>query len=107
MTGYITHFIILKKNEGNVTFKDNGSSKIIGKGTLNLDNGNANVEKVICVKKLKHNILVISQMCDQGHTLTFNSQEFKIKTYDSGKLVAREIRTPNNVHILDEINGEK
>jgi hypothetical protein len=46
-------------------------------------------------------------MCDQGHSITFNSQECKIRKEDSGKIVAREIRTPNNVYILDEINGEK
>jgi hypothetical protein len=46
-------------------------------------------------------------MCDQGHTLTFNTQECKIRKENSGKLVAKAIRTPNNVYILDEINGEK
>jgi hypothetical protein len=79
----------LKKNEGNVTFGDNGTSKIVGKGTLSLDNGRDKVEKVLCVEDLKHNILSVSQMCDQGHTLTFDSQECKIKKENSGKLVAK------------------
>ena len=34
-----TKFITLKKNEGNVTFGDIGSSKIIWEGILNIDNG--------------------------------------------------------------------
>jgi hypothetical protein len=46
-------------------------------------------------------------MCDQGHTLTFDSQECKIRKENSSKLVAKEIKTPNNVYILDEINEEK
>jgi hypothetical protein len=46
-------------------------------------------------------------MCDQEHMHTFYSQECKITMKDLGKLVAREIRTPNNVYILYEINGEK
>jgi hypothetical protein len=83
----------LKKNEDNVSFGDNGSSRIVGKGTLSLDNGRAKVEKVLCVENLKHNLLSVSQMCDQGHTLTFDSQECKIKKEDSCKLVAKSIRT--------------
>lgn len=35
--------ITLKKNEGNVTFGDNGKTKIVGKCTLSLDN---NKEKI-------------------------------------------------------------
>jgi hypothetical protein len=45
-------------------------------------------------------------MCEQGHTLTFDSQERKIRKEDSSNLVAKEIITPNNLYILDEINGE-
>jgi hypothetical protein len=46
-------------------------------------------------------------MYDQGHTLTFESQECEIIKENLGKLVSKEIRTPNNIYILDEINGEK
>jgi predicted RNase H-related nuclease YkuK (DUF458 family) len=60
MTRDRTKFITLKKNEGSVTFGDNGSSKIVGKGTLNLDNVRAKVEKVLCVEYLKNNILSVS-----------------------------------------------
>jgi len=66
-----SNFITLKKNEGSVTFGDNGSSKIVGKDTLSLDNEKAKVEKVMCVENLKHNILNVIQMCDQGNNLTF------------------------------------
>jgi len=54
MTRYRTDFITLKKNQGSVTFGDNGISKIVGKGTLNIDNGREKVEKVLCVEKFKH-----------------------------------------------------
>jgi hypothetical protein len=46
-------------------------------------------------------------MCDQGHTLTFVSQECKIRKFNLGKLVTKEITTPTNVYILNEINGYK
>jgi hypothetical protein len=60
----------------------------------------------MCVENLKHNILSVIHICDQGHALTFDSGEYKIRKSNSGKLVAKQIRTPNNVYILDEINGE-
>jgi hypothetical protein len=66
MTKDRTKFITLKKNEDSVTFGDNDSSKIVGKCNLSLDNGRDKVEKVMCVEYLKHNILSVSQMCDQG-----------------------------------------
>jgi hypothetical protein len=50
MTRDRMNFMTLKKNEGNVTFRDNGSSKIVGKGTLSIDNGKSKVEKALCVK---------------------------------------------------------
>ena len=46
-------------------------------------------------------------MCDQGHTLTFDSQNCKVRKEEYDKLVFRETRTPNNVYILDKISGEK
>jgi hypothetical protein len=46
-------------------------------------------------------------MCNQGHTLTFDSQKCKIKKENSDKLVKNVVITPNNVYILDVINGEK
>jgi hypothetical protein len=93
MTRDRSKFITLKKNEDNVTFGDNGSSKIVGKGTLSLDNGKDKVEKVQCVENLKNNLLSVSQMCDQGHNLIFNSRECEIRQSNSSMLVAKAIRT--------------
>ena len=76
------------------------------KGTLSLDNGSAKVENVLCVEDLKNNILSVVYMCDQRNTLTFNSQECKIIRENASKLVAREIKAPNNVYIFYEISGE-
>jgi hypothetical protein len=42
-------------------------------------------------------------MCDQGHTLLFDSKKCEIRKERSGKLVAIMIRTPNNIYILTEI----
>jgi hypothetical protein len=45
-------------------------------------------------------------MCDQGHTLLFESKKCEIRKEGSGKLVVTTIRTPNNLYILNEIGNE-
>jgi hypothetical protein len=67
MTGYPNKFISLRRDQkGKVTFGDNMSSKIIGKGTVAIRN-KIKAENVLLVEYLKPNILSVSQTCDQGH----------------------------------------
>jgi hypothetical protein len=56
---------------------------------------------------MKHNILSVSQMCDQGHTITFDSQKYEIRKEGSGKSVATAARTSSNIYVLCEIGNEK
>jgi hypothetical protein len=56
---------------------------------------------------MKHNLLSVSQMCDQGHKVTFDSQNCEIKKKGSGKLVATAARTSSNIYVLSEIENEK
>ena len=49
---------------------------------------------------MKHNILSVRQMCDQGHKITFNSQKCKIRKEVSGKLIATAVRTSINIYVL-------
>jgi hypothetical protein len=108
MTGDKNKFHTLKEvNEGSVTFGDNATTRIDGKGTLSLDNGKTKTKNVLYVEGLEHNLLSVSQMCDQGHTLTFDSQGCEIRKKGSGRLVENAYRTSNNVYILNEIQGEK
>jgi hypothetical protein len=55
---------------------------------------------------MKHNILSVSQMCDQGHKVTFDSQKCEIREEGSGKLVATIARTSSNIYVLSEIGNE-
>jgi hypothetical protein len=41
-------------------------------------------------------------MCDRGYEVVFTSKDFKIKFVNSGKVVAKGIRTDNNVYLLKE-----
>jgi hypothetical protein len=54
---------------------------------------------------MKHNILSVSQMCDQGHKVTFDSQKCEVRKEDSGKLVATAARTSSNIYVLSEIGN--
>ena len=106
MTRDNNKFLIENKEKGgSFTFGDNAFAKVVGKGTVSLGNVRTKVENILLVEDLKHNLLSFIQMCDQVHTLTFNSQE--IRKESSSILVAIETRTPNNVYNLNEIKEEK
>jgi hypothetical protein len=55
---------------------------------------------------MKHNILSVNQMCDQGHKLTFDSKKCEIRKEDSVKLIATATRTSSNIYVLSEIGNE-
>jgi transposase InsO family protein len=56
---------------------------------------------------MKHNLLSVSQMCDQGHKVTFDSQKCEIRKEGSCKLVFTAARTSSNIYVLSEIGNEK
>jgi hypothetical protein len=56
---------------------------------------------------MKHNLLSMSQMCDQGHKVTFDSQKCEIRKEGSRKLIATAARTSSNIYVLSEIGNEK
>jgi transposase InsO family protein len=108
MTGDRDKFLTLQKErDGSVSFGNDDSSKIIGKGTVRIGNKNEKAENVLLVEDMKHNLLSVSQMCDQGHKVTFDSQKCEIRKEGSGKLVATAARTSSNIYVLSEIGNEK
>jgi hypothetical protein len=109
MTGGKNRFMTLKKEQdGSVSFGNDNSSKIIGRGTINLGSKDAKEENVLLVEDMKHNLLSVSQMCDQGHKLVFDSKKCEIRKEGSDKLMAATmIRTPNNIHVVNEIGKER
>jgi hypothetical protein len=107
MTGYQRKFASMKNKGGNVTFGDDSSTKILGKGIVNIGSENVKERKVLLVEYLKHNLLSVSKICDQGYTLTFDSRKCKIRENNSGRLVSTATRRPNNIYILDMKKREK
>jgi hypothetical protein len=64
---------LTKKEKGKVTLGDNVSTKILGKGIVSLGNKRTKLENVLLVENIKPNLLCVSQKCDHGHILTFDS----------------------------------
>jgi hypothetical protein len=98
---------LIKERDGSISFKNDDSSKIIGKGTVRIGNKNTKAENVLLVEDMKPNLISVSQMCDQGHKVTFYSQKCEIRKEGSGKLIATTARTSRNIYVLSEIGNEK
>jgi hypothetical protein len=107
MTGDKGKFLSLSESKsGNVTFGNDAPGKIKGKAMVSLSNGKLKSQDVLLVDGLKHNLLSVSQMCDRGCEVLFTSNDCKIKSVNSGQVVAKGIRTKNNVYVLKENREE-
>ena len=101
-------FLTLRKEiYGSVSFGNDDSAKIIGKSTVRIGNKNEKAQNVLLVEYMKHNLLSVSQKCDQGHKLTFGSEKCELRKEGSGNLVGTTARTSNNIYVLSEIGNEK
>jgi hypothetical protein len=101
MSGDKSKFLTLSESKsGNVTFGNDAPGKIKGKGIVSLSNGKGKAQDVLFVEGLKHNLLSVSQVYDQGCEVVFTSKDCRIKSVNLGQLVAKGIRTENNVYVL-------
>ena len=73
MTSDKGKFCILIENEGgHVTFGENTKGKIIRIGKVG-KNLSCCIDDVMLIEGLAYNLLSISQLCDKGHKVAFNS----------------------------------
>ena len=94
MSGDKIKFITLSEHKSrNVTFGNDATGRIRGKGMVSLSNGKGKSQDVLFVDGLKHNLLSVSQMCDKGCEFLFTAKDCKIKEVSSGKRVAKGMRT--------------
>ena len=108
MTGDKDRFLTLRnERDGSVSFGNDDLDRIIGRCTIRIGNKNTMEENVLLVEDMKHNLLSVSQMCDQDHKLVFDLQKCEIRKEYSGRVVAIVVRTPSNIYILNEIAKEK
>ena len=73
---------------------------------VSLSNGKGKDQDVLFVDGLKHNLLSVSQVCEKGCEVVFTSKDCKIKALSSQQLIAKGIRTENNVYVLKEEKEE-
>jgi len=85
-----------------VSFGNDGSSNIIGVGMITLGRKDALAKDVMLVENMNHNLFSVGQMCNQVHTMLFNSKKCEIRKGKFGKIVATEITTPNDIYILGD-----
>ena len=72
MTSDKRKFVSLNKKEGNVSF-GSGSAKITLKGNVTLINRKGKAQNDLLVDGLKHNLLSVSQIYDQGNSVVFST----------------------------------
>jgi hypothetical protein len=103
MIGDKSKFLSLKENKSrSVTFGNDAPRKIRGKGLVRLCNGRRKSQDVLFGDGLKNNLPSVSQICDRGYEVTFTSKNCKIKTINTRELIAKGIRTENNVYVLKD-----
>ena len=62
--------IMTKKDLRSVTFGDNSKTRTVGIGSIDFV-GSTQVEQVLLVEGLKHNLLNINQLCDKRNIIIF------------------------------------
>jgi hypothetical protein len=103
MTGDKDNFLSISKGKTrNVTFGNDERGKIKGKWMVSLSNGKGKDRDFMLVDGLKHNLFSVSQIFDRGCEVVFTSKYCKINSINSGQVVAKGIRTENNVYVLKE-----
>jgi hypothetical protein len=90
-----------ERKEGTVTFGNEQSTRIFGRGTVCL-NKDIMAENVLLVENMEHNLLSVSQTCDKGNFMIFDFKQCQIKDVKTNQLVGTTTRTSNNIYILDE-----
>ena len=102
MIGDRRKFVSLKeKKDGTVSFGNDGSSNVIGPGTVTLGK-DVIAKNVLLVENMNHNLLSVGKMCDQEYTMLFNSTKCEIRKGSYGKFVAIASRAPNDIYVLHE-----
>ena len=91
-----------EKKDGTMSFRNDGSSNVIGSGIVTLESKDDLAKNFLLVENMNHNLLSVGQMCDQGHTILFNSTKCEIKKGVYGEIVAIPSRAPNDIYFLDE-----
>ena len=81
-----------------MTFGDGVTARVLGRGTLNVDNF-LWFKNVFHVDGLKANLISISQICDSNLNVNFNCEKCVVIDID-GKCILEGFRSPDNCYTL-------
>ena len=87
------------EKEKSVSFGNDTPAIIEGKGFVFLKE-KVKARNVMYVDGLKHNLLSVSQMCDQGNEVVFRSNGCVVHELDTGETMIKGTRNPSNLYIL-------
>jgi len=105
MTGDAKKFSkISYKASGHVTYGDNNRGKILGVGKVTSSSSTV-IENVLLVEGLKHNLLSISQLCDKGLKVIFESNHCLICCASSNEVVFVG-KIIQNIYMVDFENSD-
>ena len=97
MTGDHSKFVSLTRKDGGfVTFGDNNKGKIVGIGKIIISD--CCIDNVYLVEGLKHNLLSISQLCDKGYKVVFESSQCLVFNDDKALFVGQR---HENIYLLN------
>eukprot|EP00253_Pinus_taeda_P030947 PITA_30947 len=89
------------EKEKNISFGNDTPTLIKVKYSIQLKE-KVKARNVMYVDGLKHNLLSVSHMCDQGTEVIFRSNGCSVHDLHTGKTMIKRIRTPNNLYIFKE-----
>ena len=99
MTGDFSLLTEFNERAGpSITFGDDSKGFTMGYGLISTRN--VIIEEVALVDGLKHNLLSISQLCDRGNTVSFNSEACVVTSKKDNKVVLTGVRK-GNVYLAD------
>ena len=97
-------FELTREEAGKVTFGGNNKGKIMGHGTIGKESSNS-IENVLLVEGLNYNLLSISQLCDKGNKVIFETAKCEVIDAKTNE-VKFEGQRLNNLYIIDLKNTE-
>ena len=95
----IKFYILTETESGQVTFRENSKEKIIRTDKVG-KNPSSFIDDVMLVEGLAYNLLNISQLCDKGCRVTFDSQVCAIFEPNS-KIVKFTGKRANNMYMIN------
>jgi len=72
---------VAKYDEGSVKFGNDGALKIQGIGAAEIGVEKLKSKKMLYVEGLKYNLISVSQLCNDGHEVTFNKSDQNSKFF--------------------------